>query len=263
MTMHTNKKLQSLLELLPKGIVATSKWLAQLNISSGLVNQYKQSGWIKQFGHGAFSRSHDNIPWYGALHSLQFQLNLSIHLGGKSAIEYHGLSHYVSMGRPTVTLLKSPKTVLPKWFTDYQWPEILKITECGLFQNTYGIEIYQMDNIDLKISNRERAALELLYLTPRLYSFDEVPLIMESFASLREDVLVNLLNQCNSEKVKRLMLYFGEIYNFSWYRNLDLRKMTVGSSLLKIVPKNGKFIPQYNMFVPHEYRVESDTEIKF
>ncbi len=267
MTTESSSKIQILLNSWPEGTVATSVWLNKFGISDNLIHKYKTTGWVEQFGKAAFVRSNKTIEWYGALYSIQFQLDLSLYVGGKTALEYQGLAHYIAMGVPTVDLFKTPNVDIPKWFTNHIWPEKVRIVQCGCFSpdlpHDFGIEIQKIGNLDIKMSNRERAAIELLYFTPRIYTFDEVPLILESLASLRGEVLTELLMHCTSEKAKRLILYFGENNNFYWYKRLDLSKIKIGSSLLKVVPKGGKFIKKYNMVIPQEYDLRDETEFGF
>jgi hypothetical protein len=120
-----------------------------------------------------------------------------------------------------------------------------------------------MGNFNIQISSRERATLELLCLTPRLYSFEETQIIMESLGTLRGDVLTILLSACTSEKAKRLLLYFGELQNHAWRSKIDETQCKISKSLLKITSQNGKYNAKYNLFLPQEYVIENDRDIKF
>lgn len=51
--------------------------------------------------------------------------------------------------------------------------------------------------------------MEMLYLVPKVHSFEEADLIMESLSTLRGDLLQKLLEKCNSVKVKRMFLYLS------------------------------------------------------
>lgn len=263
MKIQEQRILQDLLAKWTSGTIATTKWLAENKVSRMLANSYKKSGWISSFGHGAFFRPHEKIEWPGALHALQDQLDLKIHVGGKTALEQHGFSHYIAIGQNTIDLLKMPSTNIPKWFLSHNWQEKVRITECSILPPAMGIEDMLIGNINIKLSCRERAAIELVYLAPRLYSFDEIPLILESLGSLRGDVINELLLNCSSEKAKRLMLYFGEVQKHPWYKKIDQTKLKIGSTTLKIASNNGKYIPKYNISIPKDYDVKDESEIKF
>ena len=263
MTIQSDKKLQNLLYHWSPNVVATTKWLAQMHISRILVSEYKKGGWVSPVGHGAFRRSQDTIEWQGALHALQFQLGLNVHIGAKTALELGGLAHYMPLGHRDIDILKSPKTKVPKWFSAYHWAEQIRVVECSILPPGIGIEDESLEGLNIRVSSRERAALELLLLAPRLYSFDEIPLIFSSLGSLRGDLLNELLCLCSSEKVKRLLLYFGEKQNHAWYKNIDQQKVKTGTSLLKIIPRDGKYISRYKISIPREYLIENKHDIKF
>jgi hypothetical protein len=262
MDIQKQKKLQDLLKSWISGTIFTSKGFVEHGISRMLAKQYKANGWINSFGHGAFIRSQDNIEWYGALYAIQNQLNQDVHVGAKTALELHGLSHFLSMGRSNIDLLKAPSIVIPKWFVDHSFQEQIRITTCTFLPPKLGMHEMEIEGIPISISSRERAALELLYLTPRFYSFDEIPLILESLGTMITDHLKELLLQCSSEKVKRLILYFGEKQGHNWYNSIR-ETIEIGTTPLKISPQNGKYIANYNISIPAEYIIRNESEIKF
>ncbi len=263
MSIRYENKLQKLLQSWPEGIVATTKWFASKGISRSLVEKYKASGWIASVDSGAYYKPQDTIEWFGALHALQTQFNLPIHVGGKSALELQGHGHFVTLGRPTVDLLKAPKAHIPKWFSRHEWPEEVKIFQSGLFPKDVGLEALMIQNISVRGSSRERATLELLHLAPTLYDFEEVRIIIESLGTLRPEVLTELLQKCSSEKVKRLLLYFGDVQAHTWRKHIDETKIKMSSSLLKIVNKGGHYNAKYNLFLPREYVIKNAQDIQF
>ncbi len=262
MTRQINGKLQHLLQTWPTGTVTTTKWLGSKGISRQLANTYKKAGWIKPFGTGAFSKAEDKIEWYGGLYALLNQLSLNIHVGGKTALELLGLAHNIPIGQQTIDLLTAPQSLIPRWFNQHHWQERVRIIENNALPPKIGIEV-SMDHYMIKVSSRERATLELLCLTPRLYSFEETRLIMESLGTLRPDVLTKLLMRCTSEKAKRLLLYFGEELNHPWRSKINVDNCKLGTTLLKIASKNGKYHAKYNLFLPMEYVIEHDQDIRF
>jgi len=263
MSRHYHGKLQNLLQSWPSGTVTTTKWLSRLKFSRQLVSTYKNSGWVKPFGPGALSKPQDKIEWYGGLHALQFQLGLDIHVGGKTALELQGLAHNIPMGQQAIDLLMAPRTLIPQWFTRHQWEEDVKITENSALPPKIEIDKISMGSFNIQVSSRERAALELLCLTPRLYSFEETWIIMESLGTLRADVLTKLLAICSSEKAKRLLFYFGDQQKHVWRSKINEKKCKIGTSLLKIASQNGEYHSKYNLFIPQEYMMQDDKDVKF
>lgn len=263
MNRHNHGKLQNLLQAWLPGSVATTKWLESLGISRQLINAYKTRGWVNLLQPGAYFRPQDKIEWFGGLHALQFQLGLDIHVGGKTALELEGLAHNIPMGHQTVDLLIAPRTLIPRWFSQHQWPERVRVVENSALPTKIEIQEASMGNFNIQVSSRERAALELLCLTPRLYSFEETRIIMESLGTLRANVLTKLLSKCTSEKTKRLLLYFGEQQNHAWRSKIDVRKCKIGTTLLKIASQNGKYNSKYNLFLPQEYVIQDDNNSQF
>lgn len=263
MGIQNRNKLQNLLQIWPPGVIATTKWLESCGISRSLVKKYKTNGWIAALENGAYYKPQDTIEWIGALNALESQLNLAIHIGGRTALEIQGHGHFVNFGHPFIDLLTAPKTYIPHWFTKHHWLENIRIFQSGFLPAHIALEVFEVKNITVHVSSRERAALELLHLSPKLYAFEEVRIIMESLGTLRPEVLMELLKNCSSEKVKRLLLYFGESLEHFWRKHLDEKQIITSSSLLKIVPTAGSYNSKYNLFLPAEYMIKNDPDIKF
>lgn len=256
-------KLQKLLADWPADTIATSSWLESIGISKQLIQSYKKHGWVESFGSGAFRKPQDLINCYGAVYALQTQLDLKIHIGAKTALDLQGLAHYIPMGRSTIDLLKTPDTSIPKWFSIYPWEERVRLINSIILPADIGLDDFTIGKINVKISSRERAALEILALTPRLYDFDEVKIIMESLASLRSELLTDLLEKCTSEKVKRLILYFGEVQNHPWRKRLNEEKIKTNKYILKITNSKGHYNAKYNLFLPNEYIIREEQNVRF
>lgn len=260
---HLEHKLRELLAVWPQGVPATTKWLESMDISRTLAHKYKASGWLVSAGHGAYLKASDTLEWFGALHALQSQLFLSIHIGGKTALELQGHAHFVTMSCPTIDLLLTSDKKVPKWFNQHKWNEDIRIIRNQLLPASVGLKETMIGNIVLNISTRERAALELLYLAPKIYDYDEVRILIESLGTLQPELLTKLLNLCSSEKVKRLLLYFGEKQGHSWRKYIDKEKILNSSYTLNIINKGGYYDSKYNVFIPREYVIKNEQDIKF
>ena len=104
MSLQNDKKIMSLVDNWPSGMVATSTWLKELGISRQLVQKYKQGGWINPVGRGAYKRTNEPVSVYGAVYALQKQLELAIHIGAVSALDQHGVSHYLRLDEKNLFL---------------------------------------------------------------------------------------------------------------------------------------------------------------
>ncbi|HEX9971507.1 MAG TPA: type IV toxin-antitoxin system AbiEi family antitoxin domain-containing protein, partial [bacterium] len=81
--------------------------------------------------------------------------------------------------------------------------------------------------------------------------FAEASHLMENLATLRPQLVQQLLEQCNSIKVKRLFLYFAEKHDHEWFNHLNKNKINLGSGK-RVVVKNGKLDKKYQITVLSE-----------
>ncbi|MCK5827975.1 AbiEi antitoxin N-terminal domain-containing protein, partial [Candidatus Bipolaricaulota bacterium] len=106
MTRTSGSKINRLLQNWPHGTVATQRWLDTQGVTSKLANWHVGSGWLTRFGPRAFLQPGDTVDWRGGLYALQSQLQMTVHVGARIALELRGLSHFVPLGpEPSVTLI--------------------------------------------------------------------------------------------------------------------------------------------------------------
>jgi len=250
-TRKTRKKLSELLAHWPKGMVATHPWLKKQGVSRFLTNAYHRSGWVRRIGRGAYARLDDQVEWPGALHAVQFQLNVPVYVGGKTALEWQGYAHFMPMGKGGKVRLYAPHgTRLPAWFLKQDWGVKLIYRTPNLFlgESKIGLTEKQEDDYSLRLSAPERAILELLDEVPFAQSFEESRLLMEGLNTLRPSLVQMLLEACRSIKVKRLFLFFAEEQGHAWVKELNLAQMNLGSGKRAIV-KGGHLDPKYRITV--------------
>ncbi len=236
------------------GLVLTASYLKRNGLNYALQLQYQKSGWLKSIGNGAVKRAGDAVSWPGALHALQQQLKLPVHLGGKSALTQQGYAHYARVTEGKMYLFTVKNKRLPKWFLDYKWEQQPRITRTAFLPYDLNDSFIttHIDGFPLRLSSTERAVLELLYFVPKLQGFDEAMKIMASLTSLRPVLMQQLLAACTSVKVKRLFMYMAEKQNHFWFEHLDPRRIGLGSGKRSII-KNGVFDKKYRITVPREY----------
>jgi len=251
MSAEKEKKLTKLLENHKAGTVCLASWLENLGISSELQRRYRKSGWLESLGTGAFKRPKDTINWQGGLYALQYQANLPIHAGGITAISMQGYAHYVRAGQEKVFLFSPTKTILPKWFKDYNWQQPVEHIKTSFLATNSGFIKHEEKNFSIKISSAERAILECLYLTPDKMDLVECYQVFEGLIHLRPALLQELLENCKSVKVKRLFFYMAEKAALQWLDFIDRSKINLGKGHRSIV-KNGVYIAGFDMSIPQE-----------
>jgi len=251
MTTNYDKKLMSLLSYHMPGTVLLASWLEKNGISRDLQQYYLKSGWLQSYGTGAFKRPNENIRWTGALNSIQRQTELQVHVGGLTSISLQGLSHYVRMENEPLYLFSSQYVKLPKWFLNQAWSDQIVHLKTKFLPANSALFEYSLDGLKIEISSPERAILECLYLLPDRFDMVECYQILEGLSNLRPKIMQELLENCNSVKVKRLFLYMASKANHQWLGFVDQSKIDLGTGD-RVIVKGGLYISKYKISVPKE-----------
>ena len=246
MSRENTNKLNLLLSSWGNNHVRNTKWLKAKGYYQQLVDRYEKSGWIAKVGQGAYKKAGDEVNWASGLNAVQRQLEKEIYVAGKSALELHGNMQYLSLGKKPVMRLYGQKgTVLPRWFKDYDWDVTIDFHISSLFdRRDNSLTSREVNGIEIKLSNRERGIMEFMEKVQDEHSFQEMVDIYEGLTTLRSSVVQELLEKCNSIKVKRLFLYITELLNPRIFKKLDLAKINRGKGKRSIV-KNGHLDKKY------------------
>lgn len=249
---HNGSKLNQLLREWPSGTVAVYSWLESRGIDRKLVQKYKKNRWLDVVGAGAFARLGDKVDWRGGLYAIQEQLGLSVHVGGKTALQLLGLAHYLPLGAGgRVTLFGSPGDKMPAWFSRHKWGVKIFYTTPNLFSSKPDLGLTKLDAgaFQIQVSAPERAIMEILHLVPQDESFDESNKLMEGLTTLRPALVQSLLETCTSIKVKRLFMFMAEELNHPWVKKVRLSRVDFGEGK-RVIVEGGRFDPKYKITVP-------------
>jgi Transcriptional regulator, AbiEi antitoxin, Type IV TA system/Transcriptional regulator, AbiEi antitoxin N-terminal domain len=221
-------KLNSLVKHLAPGTPLSSGDLSRLGISADLAVHYVRAGWLQRLGRGVYCRPNDQLALHPSLVFLQRGF-AGLHVGGKSALDWHGIRHYVA-ARPVLHLYGWRAGLLPSWFTERfpaeyhrkrlfdEQPDVL--LHVRPFENREGAPL---------VSAPERALLEVLSEVGVRQPLQEARELVESSYSLRAEVLAELLKRCTSVKTVRLCLQLGRDLSQPWVAKLDPSKLPKGS----------------------------------
>ena len=251
MTTQNETKLKKLFSLMQPGKVVTASWLEDFGISRDLQKYYIESGWLEVLGRGAYKKPGDNLEWHGALNAIQKQVNTKIHVGGLTALALHGFSHYFRMSNEIIYLFSPRKEKLPKWFTDYNWNVEIEHKESTFLPIGLGIKNTEIKQDMVLTSLPERAIMECLFLAPRKMDLVECYHLFEGLVNLKPKLVTELLESCNSVKVKRLFLYMADKANHQWFQFLNLDKVDIGTGN-RILVEKGVYQSKYLISVPKE-----------
>lgn len=221
-------KLNSLYRHWTPGSPLTSEDLAALDISADLAVHYVRAGWMTRLVRGVYSRPNDALALHPCLVLLQRGIE-GLHVGGKSALDWYGVRHYVSQ-QPVLHLYGWTAARLPDWFTErfpaeYHRKRLFDEVpndplHAGPFEKRSGAP---------RVSTPERALLEVLSEVGVRQPLQEARELMESAYSLRADVLSALLQRCSSVKTVRLCLQHGRELALPWAAKLDPAQLPTGS----------------------------------
>jgi len=221
-------KLNSLYTRLAPGKPLTSEDLAALGISADLAVHYVRAGWLSRLARGVYCRPNDPITLDASLVLLQRQFD-GLHVGGKSALDWYGVRHYLSQ-QPVLHLYGWAAGHLPDWFTqrfpaDYHRKRLFDessdmLLHVGAFEKREGAP---------QVSAPERALLEVLSEVGVRQPLREARELVESTYSLRADVLRELLQRCTNVKTVRLCLRLGRELSLPWVAGLDPARLPTGS----------------------------------
>ncbi len=252
MTRKEPSKMNWVYQKWPKRTVATLVWLNQLGVSTRLADWHVRSGWLEDFGARAFNQPGDKIDWQGALYSLQTQLGMTVHAGGRTALEMHGLSHYVPLGEHKKVILISDKPEqLPAWFRNKNWDAVIEHIRMTLFASipTKAISKFDCGGFEILMSSAERAIMEQMHLVGNNEDVEHAYQLMEGLNTLRPGVVQELLENCRSARVKRFFLWSAETIGHDWFLRLNTSKIDLGKGKRQIY-KGGQFNHHYQITVP-------------
>jgi hypothetical protein len=221
-------KLNDLYGKLRPGAPLTSAQLAKLGVSNDLAVHYVRAGWLTRLSRGVFARPDMPLELHPSLRLLQ-RLMKGLHVGGKSALDWHGVRHHVSQ-RPELQLYGWASKPLPEWFTK---PFPSSYHRLRLFEEEpdalLRVSRFQRKADGPLVSDPERAILELLSDVGVRQPLQEARDLLEGTPSLRAGVLQELLARCRQVKTVRLCLTLGRELRLPWAAKLDPARLPTGS----------------------------------
>lgn len=253
---------QSLKALLPYGMLATKKWLAEQGLSTHALDNAVKTQTLLLLTSGVYSQYSRSISWEGVVASIQRMetdnnnKQPSMQVGGLSGLALSGLSQYLSLGgMPHIHLYAQDK--LPPWLdrlslavqfvghrTNKLWPAALLQNEVLIKQHKWAPELPPV-----YFSCPEKAILEVLLDVPQTISFEHADELMQGLVNLSPKKLDTLLQACKSVKVKRLFFWLAKRHNYPWFNKLNESNYDFGSGK-RVVANSGKLDKDYLITVP-------------
>ena len=268
-------KLNLLQQHLPEGLVVDAAWLSQHGYSTSLRSHYLKTGWLQQPVRGVYRRPRGSLSWQQIVISLQTILEQPLLVGGRTALELQGYSHYLSRQTKEVHLYGPERP--PNWVSTLKLDaRFVYHNDRKLFSNApitrglasldwngaepkgvgddpthdqFTVQPWGQWNWPLTLSSPERAILELLDELPNRETFHQVDMLMEGLSNLSPRRLQTLLADCHNVKVKRLFFFFADRHRHAWLKWLDKKVISFGEGKRMLV-KHGKLDKIYQITVP-------------
>lgn len=253
MTKQNDGKLNQLERTLPEGLIVDAGWMERHGYSTSLRSQYVSAGWLVQPARGTYKRPLGELTWEKVIVSLQKLLGSDLIVGGRTALDLQGFSHYVSASGLSKIHLYGTKAP-PSWLAKLPLKETFRFHRSQvLFKSATGSirELPGSSDWPMKVSTTERALLELLDELPNRESFHQVDMLVDGLRTLSPKRLQSLLAGCKSVKVKRLFFWFAERHNHVWLNQIDRGSLDLGTGKRMLV-KGGKLDPKYLITIPED-----------
>lgn len=226
-----------------------SEWLSKMGYSAQLVKRYKDNGWLESLASGVMFRRNEKLSALAAVYSFNTQTGKRVRIAAHSALELHGFSHYVPMGKPKLMLSFDP--LKPKeWAKSDKFDMSIVPFSTGIFHDPQ-TQLLKNDNLELIVSTPEQAFLECLHLVPSHYNYMDLYYLMEQLTSLDPKSVERAMENTSSQKVKRMFLYMAEKAGHYWFDMLNTETVGLTRSKLQLV-ENGTYISKYKITVPKE-----------
>ena len=233
--------------LMTDNSIMTSSYLASLGFTYNSLFGYKASGWIDDFGRGAYCKHGQNPPLEASLSALHLQLKKPVWIGGRSALAHRGFLHFVPSHGTNATVYANRGITLPAWFKS-KFQHRIEVSATTILPPSIGVSEATVNGFKILLSDPERAILELIEQVPRSVQLNECYQILDLMANLRPKLLNELLQRCSSVKVKRLFLLLAKDLAHQWHAKLDTKAVDLGSGC-RVIDKGGTFNADFNVVV--------------
>jgi hypothetical protein len=249
---------EQLKKLLPVSMVATKQWLLDQGLTLHFVDNAVRSQTLLPLASGVYALHEKSVRWPGVLASLQRMYQKSFHVGGLTALDLAGLTHFLSTGSDVRVDIFS-ESPLPGWInripvaahferhsTVRLWPE--SVMTDPRFLREYS---WQEGLPPVIYSCPEKALLEVLTEVPTTVSFEHADALMQGLSSLSPRKIDALLRACRNIKVKRLFLWLAERNGHAWFKRLAPDSYDLGSGK-RVIAQQGRLHPRWSITVPRE-----------
>ena len=211
--------------------------------------RYFETRSLDRISSGIYAKRGDKPSWLGVVRLLQEEINCDVHVGGFTALALQGSSHQLPLGGIPVELVSFTVRRLPKWVHLDLWDRPVNLQKSSLFAKNPELEEYAEKDMRILVSSRELAILEYFDAAKISNSLESLENQLAGLMTLRSSVLQDLLEKCQSIKVKRLFLYLSEKMEMPFFGKLNLSKINCGTGK-RVIVQGGVLDTKYLITVP-------------
>ncbi len=248
-------------ELVPNGLLVTRSWLMEQGVARHAIDNLVKSGQLLPLRPGVYVRPGSRLVWQGVVGSLQ-RMGGTFVVGGMSALELHGRTHYLPLARRTIHLHGSGP--LPSWANRLGLEETFRRHGTAWLSepeespehcerrplSSFTVEVPWGDGFQtVRTSTLERALFEILKDVPAWISFEHAEQLMKGLADLSPRRFDALLRRTRSIKVKRLFFWLAERQGHAWMKRLDAGDFDLGRGK-RVLARDGRLVSRYGITVP-------------
>lgn len=272
----SEQKRTSLNRLLPQlgtGRLVDTAWLQEQGVSRPSIHAYVQNGWLERVAPRVYRRPSGATSamqrWDAAILSAQELRPSTFYVGGASALDLLGRSHYLRLGGHPTIYLYDPDRTAPTWLMKLPLDAALTVRTRPLFADTLlGLEWRRLElgtgrlgapvpepvreepwDHFLRVASEERAAIEMLDEVPATLGFDHADEIFQGLSNLRPRLVTQLLETCRSVRAKRLFLFYADRHAHAWVKHVDRGHIDLGKGKRQLAP-GGRLDARYQITIP-------------
>lgn len=272
----SEQKKTSLNQLLPQlgpGRLVDTAWLQEQGVSRPSIHAYVRNGWLERVAPRVYRRPSGATPatqrWDAAILSAQELRPSTFYVGGESALDLLGRSHYLRLGGHPTIYIYDPDRTAPTWLMKLPLDAALVVRTRPLFADTLlGLEWRRLElgtgrlgasvpepvreepwDHFLRVAGEERATIEMLDEVPATLGFEHADEIFQGLSTLRPRLVTQLLETCRSVRAKRLFLFYADRHAHAWVKHVDRGHIDLGKGKRQLAP-GGRLDARYQITIP-------------
>lgn len=253
MTEIPSKKL-TLLNTLPEGLLVDRAWFTKHGLTRPDIDYYLRAGYFQTVQRGLYRKPGAPLKWQHIAYSL-LEMNLPLHIGGKTALAEKGLTHYLELGQRDIQLFSEDK--LPSWLktwhqqhnSDFSFSLHTKKWQACLPDELFWSTPFGNWDWPIRISQPELAIIEWLSDAKTEVDLKVIDVVFEGLTTLSPKKVMLVLQKVNLVQTRRLFGWFCDRHPHNWVNRIDWQAIDLGKGKRSFI-KGGTFNTKWQITLP-------------